>query len=150
MKEYRVKPLTSSEPIKVEVPGSKSITNRALMLAALGNQTCELRGVLFSDDSRAFLSCLQELGFEVVIEELLRIPFTGRADHENIGQITFFANAFRSKEDLIRTLYHEIQHVKQYRKYGVEFVLNNNTQFEDEAYALEDNFVKLLKERGIL
>ncbi len=69
MKEYRVKPLTGSEPIKVEVPGSKSITNRALMLAALGNQTCELRGVLFSDDSRAFLSCLEELGFEVVIEE---------------------------------------------------------------------------------
>ncbi len=69
MNEYRVKLLKGSEPIKVEVPGSKSITNRALMLAALGNQTCELRGVLFSDDSRAFLSCLQELGFGVIIEE---------------------------------------------------------------------------------
>ena len=83
-------------------------------------------------------------------EELIRIPFTGRADHENIGQITFFANAFRSKEDLIRTLYHEIQHVRQYKKYGVEFVLNNNARFEDEAYALEDIFIKLLKERRIL
>lgn len=69
MNQYRVRPLTGSNPIKVEVPGSKSITNRALMLAALGNKTCVLRGVLFSDDSRAFLSCLQELGFDVVIGE---------------------------------------------------------------------------------
>lgn len=69
MDQYRVRPLKGSEHIKVEVPGSKSITNRALMLAALGNETCVLKGVLFSDDSRAFLSCLQELGFDVKIEE---------------------------------------------------------------------------------
>ena len=69
MDQYIVKPLTGSNPIKVEVPGSKSITNRALMLAALGKETCILHGVLFSDDSRAFLSCLEELGFEVKIEE---------------------------------------------------------------------------------
>lgn len=69
MDQYRVRPLMGSEHIKVEVPGSKSITNRALMLAALGNETCALKGVLFSDDSRAFLSCLQELGFDVKIEE---------------------------------------------------------------------------------
>lgn len=69
MNQYKVRPLTGSKSIKVEVPGSKSITNRALMLAALGKEKCILRGVLFSDDSRAFLSCLQELGFDVVIEE---------------------------------------------------------------------------------
>lgn len=69
MEQYRVRPLRRSEHIKVIVPGSKSITNRALMLAALGNETCVLNGVLFSDDSRAFLSCLQELGFDVNIEE---------------------------------------------------------------------------------
>ncbi len=73
MDQYRVRPLKGSEHIKVEVPGSKSITNRALMLAALGNETCVLKGVLFSDDSRAFLSCLQELGFDVKIQEDKRI-----------------------------------------------------------------------------
>lgn len=78
MKEYKVKPLIGKEPLKVEVPGSKSITNRALMLAALGNQKCELTGVLFSDDSRAFLGCLQELGFDVVIdEEEKKVSITG-------------------------------------------------------------------------
>ncbi|WP_167954882.1 3-phosphoshikimate 1-carboxyvinyltransferase [Anaerosporobacter faecicola] len=53
----------------VEVPGSKSMTNRALLLAALSKEDSCLEGVLFSDDSRHFLQCLQELGFELFIEE---------------------------------------------------------------------------------
>ena len=53
----------------VEVPGSKSITNRALLLAALANGKSTLNGVLFSDDSRHFLSCLISLGFRVEINE---------------------------------------------------------------------------------
>lgn len=69
MDTYRVKAIGQKENIKVSVPGSKSITNRALMLAALGNKKCLLKGVLFSDDSRAFLSCLEELGFDVAIDE---------------------------------------------------------------------------------
>lgn len=67
--EYKVRPLTHKEPIVVSVPGSKSITNRALMLAALSQEKCLLRGVLFSDDSRAFLDCLQKLGFELDISQ---------------------------------------------------------------------------------
>lgn len=67
--KYYVKKLESPGQITVEVPGSKSITNRALLLAALSEKRCILRGVLFSDDSRAFLECLQKLGFEVEIDE---------------------------------------------------------------------------------
>jgi 3-phosphoshikimate 1-carboxyvinyltransferase len=66
---YAVKKYTNKKQIEVEVPGSKSITNRALMLAALSDGICTLNGVLFSDDSRAFLSCLIALGFDVNIEE---------------------------------------------------------------------------------
>lgn len=66
---YRVKKWQSEKEIYVEVPGSKSITNRALLLAALSNRQCLLKGVLFSDDSRAFLDSLQKLGFEVQINE---------------------------------------------------------------------------------
>ncbi len=53
----------------VEVPGSKSMTNRALLLAALSTQKTYLSGVLFSDDSRHFLDCLQTLGFDLEIFE---------------------------------------------------------------------------------
>ena len=54
----------------VKVPGSKSMTNRALLLATLSKKDSKLSGVLFSDDSRHFLKCLEQLGFELQIDEL--------------------------------------------------------------------------------
>lgn len=51
------------------VPGSKSITNRALLLGALGSGRTVLKGVLFSNDSRVFMQALKEIGFYVDIQE---------------------------------------------------------------------------------
>jgi 3-phosphoshikimate 1-carboxyvinyltransferase len=48
-----------------EVPGSKSITNRALILAALRNGTTELKGVLHSDDTEHMRNALVALGIEI-------------------------------------------------------------------------------------
>lgn len=65
-------------PIQIEVPGSKSITGRALLLAALAQGATTLRGVLFSDDSRHFLRCMQDLGFEAEVNESQReVRITG-------------------------------------------------------------------------
>lgn len=64
---------SSSAPLTVSVPGSKSITNRALLLATLAENTSILRGVLFSDDSRHFLKCIQDLGFETTVDEASHI-----------------------------------------------------------------------------
>ena len=69
---YRVRKWETKKEISVQVPGSKSITNRALLLAALSGKECTLRGVLFSEDSRAFLNCLKELGFSVNSDEKAR------------------------------------------------------------------------------
>jgi len=66
---YIVKKCTSKNNICVKVPGSKSITNRALMLAALQKGECVINGALFSDDSRAFIDCLIRLGFMVNADE---------------------------------------------------------------------------------
>lgn len=55
--------------IMVSVPGSKSITNRALLLATLAEGESRLDGVLFSDDSRHFLKCVEDLGFDTVVDE---------------------------------------------------------------------------------
>ena len=66
---YHVKPIKGPVHLSLSVPGSKSITNRALLLAALADGTSTLYGTLFSEDSRHFLSCLQELGFPVTIDE---------------------------------------------------------------------------------
>ena len=66
---YRVRSLKKTVQWTVAVPGSKSITNRALLLSALCKGHVCLHGVLFSDDSRHFLSSLQSLGYEVQIDE---------------------------------------------------------------------------------
>jgi 3-phosphoshikimate 1-carboxyvinyltransferase len=64
------------EPVRAEitVPGSKSITNRGLILAALGEGETALRGALWSEDTQVMVECLQELGFMVNVEPDLQEP----------------------------------------------------------------------------
>ncbi len=66
--EYPVPVLTgdfSHKTIHVKVPGSKSITNRALLLAMLSDGESHLTGAQFSEDSSHFLQCLSDLSFDV-------------------------------------------------------------------------------------
>lgn len=55
--------------LRVSVPGSKSITNRALLLATLAKGTSNLSGALFSEDATYFQKCIQDLGFDTLIQE---------------------------------------------------------------------------------
>lgn len=57
-------------PVRAEitVPGSKSITNRALVAAALADGATTLRGALWSEDTEVMVACLRRLGFEVTVE----------------------------------------------------------------------------------
>jgi 3-phosphoshikimate 1-carboxyvinyltransferase len=59
------------EPIRAEVtvPGSKSITNRALILAALAEGEVTLAGALWSEDTQIMTEALQKLGFEIRVEQ---------------------------------------------------------------------------------
>ena len=69
MDVYEVK--RASKPIvgRVVVPGSKSVTNRALFMAAMAQGHSALEGVLFSDDSRHFIGSLESLGYKVHVDE---------------------------------------------------------------------------------
>ena len=58
-------PAEPSSRTEVTVPGSKSITNRALVLAALAEGETTLRGALWSEDTQVMVECLQDLGFMV-------------------------------------------------------------------------------------
>ncbi|KAI0261231.1 aromatic amino acid family biosynthesis-like protein [Gloeopeniophorella convolvens] len=51
----------TKSPVRMATPGSKSISNRALVLAALGNGTCRLRNLLHSDDTQVMMAALHEL-----------------------------------------------------------------------------------------
>ena len=72
MSKYEVNKLQHKLDCIVEVPGSKSITNRALLMAALSVGECRLNGVLFSDDSRHFLTSLISLGYAIQVNEVER------------------------------------------------------------------------------
>src|SRR3954464_13100557 len=61
-------PLTAPVRAALTIPGSKSITNRALVLAALADGACTLRGALWSEDTQVMVDCLQRLGFAVRVE----------------------------------------------------------------------------------
>lgn len=50
---------------EVSVPGSKSLTNRALLLAALAQGRTQLTGALFSDDTAVMTEALRRLGFAI-------------------------------------------------------------------------------------
>lgn len=67
--QYFVKKAERPIDWTVDVPGSKSMTNRALLMAALSDGTVALSGVLFSDDSGYFISSLRSLGFSVEADE---------------------------------------------------------------------------------
>lgn len=83
MEKYKVpviKKDVTDKRVCVCVPGSKSITNRALLIAAMADGSSLLKGCLFSDDSKYFLKCLKTLGFEVSEDEAagnVRITGTG-------------------------------------------------------------------------
>lgn len=51
----------SKNPVQMATPGSKSISNRALVLAALGQGTCRLKNLLHSDDTQVMMNALLEL-----------------------------------------------------------------------------------------
>jgi 3-phosphoshikimate 1-carboxyvinyltransferase len=61
----------------VRLPGSKSISNRALLLAGLSAGTTVLRGVLHSDDTQVMLVALRELGCGVVAADDGALCITG-------------------------------------------------------------------------
>ena len=64
-----ISPIPHPLNASVRVPGSKSLTNRALLIAALADGKTTLQNALFSDDSRYFANALRTLGFRVEEDE---------------------------------------------------------------------------------
>ena len=69
MNSLEVEPLSQPFDVAVRPPGSKSITNRALICAALARGTSTLDGALFAEDTEAMVRCLGALGVGIEAEE---------------------------------------------------------------------------------
>jgi 3-phosphoshikimate 1-carboxyvinyltransferase len=80
-------PLTKPPCATVRVPGSKSITNRALVLAALcgKNEPCTVTSCLRSEDTEVMLTALRALGFSLDIDwTQQRVRIHSGRDHNRI------------------------------------------------------------------
>ena len=65
MKRLRILPLTHAVKTRVAVPGSKSYTIRALLLAAMTPGIVKIAGPLACDDTDAMIGCLEILGIKI-------------------------------------------------------------------------------------
>ena len=65
MDAHEVAPASGPVRGTVTIPGSKSLTNRALVVAALATGRSTLRGALFSDDTTACIDGLIRLGIDI-------------------------------------------------------------------------------------
>lgn len=63
--KVEIEPVDGPVNFSIQPPGSKSITNRALLCAALANGESKLSGVLDSDDTRVMLEGLRQVGVEL-------------------------------------------------------------------------------------
>jgi len=73
-------PITHPLNASVRIPGSKSLTNRALLIAALAQGKTRLINALFSDDSSFLVSALQNLGFMIFLD-----PVNGCMEIQGLG-----------------------------------------------------------------
>ena len=58
-------PAVKTKPAAIALPGSKSISNRSLLLAALSDNVCEIHSLLKSDDTDRMLDALAALGVKI-------------------------------------------------------------------------------------
>jgi 3-phosphoshikimate 1-carboxyvinyltransferase len=68
MNSIRLKPISKIDG-EVNLPGSKSLSNRALLLAALAEGTSKITNLLESDDTRHMLNALKILGVNYQLSE---------------------------------------------------------------------------------
>lgn len=80
-----IQPLAGPVHAEVVIPGSKSITNRALILAALAEGRSVLEGALWSEDTRIMVDALGQLGFHLQVEPDLAEPANRRITVEGQG-----------------------------------------------------------------
>lgn len=90
---YEVKRNTNFQ-VEVDIPGSKSITNRALILAVLNKEETLLKNMLFSDDTLYMIEALKKLGNDLIVDKVSRTVLVKPNQEKNWGkQELFVGNA---------------------------------------------------------
>ncbi len=86
-----IPPFTRPVRGEVALPGSKSLTNRALMLAALCDKPVTLTGALFSEDTHLMAEALRKLGLKVDADEAAAsVRVSSQSDAFSVGEADLF------------------------------------------------------------
>ncbi|MGL5710801.1 MAG: 3-phosphoshikimate 1-carboxyvinyltransferase, partial [Cetobacterium sp.] len=86
MNYFQPKPSTNFN-VTVDIPGSKSITNRALILSALSGKNVTLRNILLSDDTKYMIEALKALNNDIELDlqnKTLKIKGNKNPKFENL------------------------------------------------------------------
>ncbi len=84
-------PISHQLDTEVAIPGSKSITNRVLLIAALAAGRSRIENALFSEDTHWFSTCLQQLGIAVESDEhAATFDVAGMGGHIPVSQADLF------------------------------------------------------------
>lgn len=89
--ELEITPLDHPPDATVTVPGSKSVTNRALLVAALGDGTSRITNPLFSEDPYWLMDALVRLGIDLSVDsEGGEVRMVGRGGEISASDVDIF------------------------------------------------------------
>jgi 3-phosphoshikimate 1-carboxyvinyltransferase len=106
MESLTLKPISKVQGV-VNLPGSKSVSNRALLLAALAKGTTRLTNLLDSDDIRHMLTALKQLGVDFTLSDdktICEVIGLGKAFDCSHAQTLFLGNAGTAMRPLAAAL----------------------------------------------
>ncbi len=89
-KILEINPLCHPVDADVSIPGSKSYTNRALLIAALADGRTRLTGALESDDTRYMAGALATLGVDIQVESENTFSIAGAGGRIPVSSATLF------------------------------------------------------------
>jgi 3-phosphoshikimate 1-carboxyvinyltransferase len=83
----RIDSLSKAPDAELQLPGSKSISNRALVISALAEGTSTLSRALFAEDTLAMIDCLKSFGIDIKTNQIAEtIIVTGTDGRLNAPQ----------------------------------------------------------------
>ncbi|MFP7673485.1 3-phosphoshikimate 1-carboxyvinyltransferase [Marivita sp. S0852] len=88
-----VTPVTGRLTGQVTLPGSKSVTNRALLVAGLARGTSQLSGILRSDDTKYMMAALRAMGVEITEIDDTTVAVHGTGTLHAPSEPLFLGNA---------------------------------------------------------
>ncbi|MBI2472901.1 MAG: 3-phosphoshikimate 1-carboxyvinyltransferase [Planctomycetes bacterium] len=141
-----IKPVTGKIDAVVNVPGSKSYTNRALITAALADGESAITNALFSDDTKYMASSLNTLGIPVKEDRSNnRFVVDGKGGSIPAKQANLFiGNAGTAMRFLTATLtlgsgIYEIDGIERMRQRPIQDLLDGLTQLGADIQSKNDN-----------